>query len=54
MVKEDKGRFRTASKGKTGIIYIPSDMVKDSAFPLQDGAFVKIKIEARKLIIEQM
>jgi len=52
MVKEAIGKIGKASKGKTGIIFIPSDLMIDSAFPFKIGEPVKIKIEDGKLIIE--
>jgi hypothetical protein len=36
MVQEDTGRFGGASRGKTGIIYVPADLVKDTTFPLME------------------
>ena len=53
MVKENSGRFGMASRGNTGIIYIPADIVKDSTFPLQDGDQVRITIDKDRLIIER-
>ncbi|MEM3677436.1 MAG: hypothetical protein QW176_04750 [Candidatus Bathyarchaeia archaeon] len=42
-----------ANKGKTGILYIPADIVKDSSFPFEPNETVIIKIEGEKLIIEK-
>lgn len=53
MVRENSGRFATASKGKTGIIYVPADLVKDSSFPFTDGDVLQIRIEASRLIVEK-
>lgn len=53
MVLEDQGTFRVSVKGKTGLIYIPADLVKDSAFPLQDGDSLTIRIEKEILIIKK-
>jgi len=50
-MKEAIGKFRLASKGKTGLIYIPSDLVKDSSFPLRIGERVYIKIEGEKIVV---
>jgi hypothetical protein len=44
MVKEDTGRFRSASLGRTSMIYVPSDLVKDSAFPFTDGDALLIRL----------
>lgn len=51
---ELEGSFVLAKRGKTGILYIPADLVKDSQFPLKEGA-VRIKIDnhSRRLIVEQ-
>lgn len=53
LVAEDSGRFRLASRGKTGIIYIPSHLVTDSTFPFADGEKVLIRIEGEELVIEK-
>jgi hypothetical protein len=52
MIKENSGRFHLASKGKTGIIYIPSDSVKDNTFPFNNGDILHVRIEKACLIIE--
>jgi hypothetical protein len=41
------------NKGKTGILYIPADIVKDSLFPFQANETVQIKIEGDRLLIEK-
>ena len=51
MVLEDRGTFRVSAKGKTGLIYVPADLVKDSAFPFHDGDSLTIKIEREILIV---
>jgi hypothetical protein len=38
--------------GKTGILYIPADIVKDSSFPFEANEKVLVRIEGRKLIVE--
>ncbi len=53
MVKENSGRFGKASKGETGIVYVPADLVKDSSFPFTDGDRLQIRIESGKLIVEK-
>ncbi|MBS7657952.1 MAG: hypothetical protein QW476_00800 [Candidatus Bathyarchaeia archaeon] len=40
-------------RGKTGLIYIPADIVKDSLFPFKPNEEVTIKIEGEKLVIEK-
>lgn len=52
MVIETKGTFKKEKKGSTGVLWIPADLVKDSAFPLKPGS-VKIKIEGKRLVVEQ-
>ena len=39
------------NKGKTGILYIPADIVKDSSFPFKPKETVLIRIEGDRLII---
>ena len=39
-------------RSKTGILYIPADVVKDSSFPFSSDQEVLIRIDGRKLIIE--
>jgi len=50
MVTKNTGTFKLSHKGKTGVLYIPADMVVDSAFPLKEGK-VEIEIRGRELII---
>jgi antitoxin component of MazEF toxin-antitoxin module len=40
-------------RGKTGLIYIPADIVKDSSFPFKPNEEVTVKIEGEKLVIEK-
>jgi len=51
MTDKDVGTFVIQKRGKTGAIWVPADMVKDSAFPLKPGK-VKIAIQGKRLIIE--
>jgi antitoxin component of MazEF toxin-antitoxin module len=53
MVQQDTGRFGAASRGRTGIIYVPADLVKDSTFPFTAGEAVTIRIEGDRLVIER-
>jgi len=39
-------------KGRV-ILYIPTDVHKDSAFPFEVGEKVKVKIDGKKLILEK-
>jgi len=39
-------------RSKTGILYIPADIVKDSLFPFSPDQEVLIRIDGRKLVVE--
>jgi len=52
MVLKDMGTFKLSAKGKTGILYIPSDLVKDSNFPLKEGKVV-VEISKDVLIVRK-
>jgi hypothetical protein len=49
-----EGMFVLGKRSKTGIVYIPADLVKDSQFPLKVGA-VEISIDNRsnRIVVEQ-
>jgi hypothetical protein len=53
VVQEDTGRFGLASRGKTGIIYVPADLVKDTTFPFAEDDSLAIRIDGERLIIEK-
>jgi hypothetical protein len=53
MVQEAVGRFGAASRGNTGIIYVPADLVKDTTFPFAAGESLRITIDAGRLIVEK-
>jgi hypothetical protein len=53
LAKEGTGKFAFPSRGKTGIIYVPSDVVKDSTFPLEEKDPLLIRIEGDHLVIEK-
>ena len=40
------------NRSKTGILYIPADVVKDSSFPFSPDQEVLIRIDGRKLVVE--
>ncbi len=40
-------------RSKTGILYIPADIVKDSSFPFNPDQEVTVRIEGRRLVIEE-
>ena len=39
-------------RSKTGILYIPADVVKDSLFPFGPDEEVSVRIEGRRLVVE--
>jgi len=41
-----------SDRSKTGILYIPADLVKDSSFPFSADQEVVIKIDGTRLVIE--
>jgi hypothetical protein len=41
-----------SDRSKTGILYIPADIVKDSSFPFNPDQEVMVRIEGRRLVIE--
>jgi len=52
---EGFAKFILPSRGersKTGILYIPADVVKDSSFPFIPDQEVIVRIDGRKLIVE--
>lgn len=53
MVLKDVGTFKLSAKGKTGLLYIPSDLVKDSRFPLKEGNVV-VEISEDVLIVRRV
>jgi len=53
MVLKNSGTFKFSHKGKTGILYIPADIVKDSNFPLKEGKVI-VEITEDTLIIRPL
>jgi hypothetical protein len=43
-----------SDRSKTGILYIPADVVKDSSFPFEPDQEVVIRIDGKRLVIEEM
>jgi len=41
-----------SDRSKTGILYIPADVVKDSSFPFGPDQEVMIRIDGKRLIVE--
>jgi hypothetical protein len=52
MTDKDVGTFVVQKRAKTGAIWVPADLVRDSQFPLKPGK-VKISVQGKKLLIEQ-
>ncbi|MDI6654727.1 MAG: hypothetical protein QME59_02430 [Candidatus Hydrothermarchaeota archaeon] len=52
MSLEGHGRFYQHVRGRI-ILYIPSDVHKDSAFPFEVGEKAKVIIKRKKLVIEK-
>ncbi len=50
-MKEATGKIVYGPKSRTGILYIPSDLMVDSTFPFQAPTQVKITIDGDKLAI---
>jgi antitoxin component of MazEF toxin-antitoxin module len=50
---EGKAKFIIPSKGSTGVIYIPADVVKDSSFPFRPEQEVVVRINDQKLVIQR-
>jgi hypothetical protein len=42
-----------SDRSKTGILYIPADIVKDSSFPFNPDEEVVVRIDGRRLVIER-
>ncbi|HXY82616.1 MAG TPA: hypothetical protein VEH56_02770, partial [Candidatus Saccharimonadales bacterium] len=42
-----------SNRSKTGVLYIPADVVKDSSFPFSADQEVVIKIDGGRLVIER-
>jgi hypothetical protein len=42
------------NRSKTGVLYIPSDVVKDSLFPFIPDQEVVVRIEGKRLVVEEM
>jgi len=52
MALEGKGRIQQPVQNRV-LIYVPTDVHKDSAFPFEEKDDVRVKIEDDKLIIEK-
>lgn len=53
MALEGKARFVSYERSRT-LIYLSKKVVDDSAFPLEPGEPLTVKIDGKRLIIEKM
>jgi hypothetical protein len=53
MTTQGHGSFYEHAKGRL-VLYIPSDLRKDSAFPFRVGEKVRIRIDGKRLIVEKV
>jgi hypothetical protein len=53
-MKEAIGKLTLGPKSRTGILYIPSDLMVDSAFPFQVPAQVSVRLEGDTLIVKKV
>jgi len=51
---EGSAKIILPSRSKTGVLYIPADLVKDSSFPFVADQEVLVRIEGKRLVIEGM
>ena len=54
MMREAVGKLTYGPRSRTGILYIPSDLMIDSTFPFQAPVNVKVRIEGERLIVERV
>jgi hypothetical protein len=40
------------NRSKTGVLYIPADVVKDSLFPFTPDQEVVVRIDGKRLVVE--
>ena len=40
------------NRSKTGVLYIPADVVKDSSFPFDPDQEVVVRIDGKRLVVE--
>jgi hypothetical protein len=53
-MRKGTGKLDKASKSNSGILYLPSQVMLDSAFPFYVPSRVKVRIDGDKLIIESL
>jgi len=42
-----------SDRSRTGVLYIPADIVKDSLFPFAPNEEVVVRIEGERLVVER-
>jgi hypothetical protein len=42
-----------SDRSRTGILYIPADVVKDSLFPFSADEEVVVRIDGKRLVVER-
>ena len=53
-MREMIGKLMKSDKSATGILYIPADLMVDSAFPFKPPESVRVRIDGERLIIEKV
>ncbi len=53
-MREANGKLTFGPRSRTGVLYIPSGLMVDSTFPFKVPANLKVKIQGKQLIIEEM
>ncbi len=52
-MRESTGKLTYGPKSRTGVLYIPSEVMIDSAFPFKAPINVKVRIDGERLIVEK-
>jgi len=47
------GKLRLNGRSRTGLLFIPAELMTDSAFPFKIPSQVVVKIESKKLVVEE-
>jgi len=53
-MREAIGKLTYGPKSRTGILYIPSYLMVDSAFPFQVPVSVRVRVDGERLIVEKV
>jgi len=51
MPKKNTGTFKKDPKGNSGLLYVPADLVKDSAWPLKHNDTVIFRVEGNSVVV---